>query len=66
MLFSNGFDMEPASGAKPPNAVVYQDWEHFFMLKCILKGKGGCAELKYFCIYVKISVIYFIFLQKVI
>lgn len=41
MLFNNGFDMEPASGAKPANAVVYQGWKHFFMLKCILKGVGG-------------------------
>lgn len=48
MLFNNWFDMEPASGAKPPNVVVYQDWKHFFMLKYILKGKGGCAELTYF------------------
>lgn len=48
MLFKSGFDLEPASGAKPPNAVVYQDLKHFFMLKYILKGKGGCAELKCF------------------
>lgn len=47
MLFNSGFDMEPTFGAKPPNAVVYQDLKHFFMLKYILKGKGGCAELKY-------------------
>lgn len=32
MLFSSGFDMEPASGAKPANAVVCQGWKHFFML----------------------------------
>jgi len=51
MLFSNGFDMEPGSGAKPASAVVYQGWKHFFVLKC--KGGWGCsAELKYFvCIY---------------
>lgn len=52
MLFNNGFDMEPASGAKPANAVVYQGWKHFFMLKCILKGVWGGAEFKCFvCIY---------------
>lgn len=31
MLFNNGFDMEPASGDKPPNAVVHQDWKHFYL-----------------------------------
>lgn len=42
MLFNNGFDMEPASGAKPASAVVYQGSKQFFMLKCILKeGRGG-------------------------
>lgn len=51
MLFNNGFDMEPASGAKPASAVVCQGWKHFLMLKCILKGGGG-AEIKHFvCIY---------------
>lgn len=42
MLFNNGFDMEPASGAKPASAVVYQGSKQLFMLKCILKeGRRG-------------------------
>lgn len=50
MLFNSGFDMEPASGGKPANAVVCQSWKHFFMLKYILKGGGG-TELCFVGIY---------------
>lgn len=38
MLFNNGFDMEPASGAKPASAVDYQGWKHFFNAEVYPKG----------------------------
>lgn len=38
MLFNNGFDMEPASGAKPASAVDYQGWKHFLNAEVYPKG----------------------------
>lgn len=49
MLFNNGFDMEPASGAKPASAVVYQGWKHFYA-EVYLKGRGR-AELNLNILY---------------